>query len=106
MTPAGVEVLADRGHKILVESNAGLNSGFANQMYLDAGASIADEAAYIFANADMVMHVKEPQPSEYKMIRKDQIVFTYLHLAADEQQTHGLIDSEAICIAYETIQKT
>ncbi|PLX69537.1 MAG: alanine dehydrogenase [Denitrovibrio sp.] len=105
MTPAGVEVLIANGHEVIVETDAGKNSGFTNEMYLEVGAKIAEEAAYVFANADMVMHVKEPQPSEYGMIRKDQIVFTYLHLAADEQQTHGLIDSDSICIAYETIQK-
>jgi len=105
MTPSGVEVLVQHGHNVVVENDAGKNSGFTNEMYVAAGARISESAAKIYKNADMVMHVKEPQPEEYGMIREDQIVFTYLHLAADEQQTHGLINSKAICIAYETIQK-
>ncbi|PLX70174.1 MAG: alanine dehydrogenase [Denitrovibrio sp.] len=105
MTPAGVEVMVNAGHKVMVENNAGQNSGFTNKMYVQSGAEIAVDAASVYAACDMVMHVKEPQPSEYGMIRKDQIVFTYLHLAADEQQTNGLIKSNAVCIAYETIQK-
>lgn len=105
MTPAGAEMLKNAGHKVLVENNAGVNSGFTNEMYMEMGAEIAPDAAAVYAASDMVMHVKEPQPSEYGMIRKDQIVFTYLHLAADEQQTMGLIKSDSVCIAYETIQK-
>ena len=105
MTPAGVIAMIKNGHEVIVEKDAGAGAGFPDAEYVAAGAKILDTPAEIYAAADMVMHVKEPQPSEYGMIRKDQIVFTYLHLAADEQQTHGLIDSEAICIAYETIEK-
>jgi len=105
MTPAGVEVLRQHGHTILVENNAGVASGFDDADYIEHGAQIIDTPAEIYARADMVMHVKEPQPSEYDLIRSGQIVFTYLHLAADEALTHALIKSNAVCIAYETIQK-
>ncbi|MFH2091534.1 MAG: alanine dehydrogenase [Pseudomonadota bacterium] len=105
MTPAGVEIMIHNGHSILVEKNAGAGSGLSDQAYLEAGAQIIESAEQIFAQADMVMHVKEPQPSEYKMIKKDQIIFTYLHLAADLKQTQALINADSINIAYETIQK-
>ncbi len=105
MTPAGVEVMMANGHSVLVEKNAGSGSGFEDAAYLKAGAEIAETAREIFERSDMVMHVKEPLPSEYDLIREDQIVFTYLHLAAAEELTHALIKSKAVCIAYETIQK-
>jgi alanine dehydrogenase len=105
MTPAGAEVMKTNGHTVLVEQNAGKGSGFDDAAYTNAGAEVLATPNEIFERSDMVMHVKEPQPSEYDLIREDQIVFTYLHLAADEQQTQGLIKSKAICIAYETIQK-
>lgn len=105
MTPAGVVVMKHNGHEILVEKDAGKGSGYEDAAYIKAGATIVDTPAEIYKKADMVMHVKEPQPSEYDLIREDQIVFTYLHLAADEKQTHALIKSKAVCIAYETIQK-
>ena len=105
MTPAGVEVLKQHGHIVLVEKSAGEGSGFDDEAYAAHGADITDTAKDIFAKADMVMHVKEPQPSEYPLIRKDQIVFTYLHLAAAEDLTKALIRSESVNIAYETIQK-
>jgi alanine dehydrogenase len=105
MTPEGVEVMRHSGHSVMVEKHAGRGSGFEDDRYARAGAEIVDSAAEIYRQADMVMHVKEPQPSEYDLIRPDQIVFTYLHLAADEPQTRALIRSKAVCIAYETIQK-
>ena len=105
MTPAGVEVMIANGHSVLVEKNAGSGSGFEDAMYKKAGAEMVDTPSEIYERSDMVMHVKEPQPSEYGLIREGQIVFTYLHLAADEQQTRGLIESKGVCIAYETIQK-
>ena len=105
MTPAGVEVMAHHGHTVLVEKNAGTGSGFSDAAYEKAGATLIDTPAKIFAKADMVMHVKEPLPAEYDLIREGQIVFTYLHLAADEPQTKALVKSKAVCIAYETIQK-
>ena len=105
MTPAGVEVMIANDHSVLVEKDAGSGSGFEDAMYIKAGAEMADTPNEIYERSDMVMHVKEPQPSEYGLIREGQIVFTYLHLAADEQQTKGLIESKGVCIAYETIQK-
>jgi alanine dehydrogenase len=105
MTPAGVEVMVQNGHRILVEKDAGAGSGLNDDAYAAAGATIVQSAAEIYAEADMVMHVKEPQPAEYDLIRQDQIVFTYLHLAADLEQTQALVRRKSINIAYETIQK-
>ncbi|UCD77812.1 MAG: alanine dehydrogenase [Desulfobacterales bacterium] len=106
MTPAGVEILKENGHTVLVEKNAGKGSGFNNKAYADAGAEVVDSPQEIFKRAKMVMHVKEPLPAEYDLIRKDQIIFTYLHLAAAEELTRVLIKSGSINIAYETIQKS
>lgn len=103
MTPAGVEVLRENGHEVLVETQAGVFSGFSDADYVNAGATIAATAEEVYLRAEMVMHVKEPQPSEYAFIRKDQIVFTYFHFAASEELTRAMIDSGAVCIAYETI---
>lgn len=104
-TPAGVEVLRQNGHAVLVEHDAGASSGFTNEAYKKAGAEIIASAADIYAKAEMVMHVKEPLPQEYKLIRPGQIVFTYLHLAANEELTRALMKSCSVNIAYETIQK-
>jgi alanine dehydrogenase len=106
MTPAGVEVMIHNGHSVLVEKSAGTGSGFDDQAYRKAGAEIVAEPKEIFGRADMVMHVKEPLAPEYDLIRKGQIIFTYLHLAAAQDLTGALIKSKAVCIAYETIQKT
>lgn len=105
MTPAGVVAMKQNGHDVLVEKNAGVAVGYQDEDYIAAGAIVADTPIEIFEQSDMVMHVKEPQPSEYSMIREGQIVFTYLHLAADEQQTHALIESKSVAIAYETVEK-
>ena len=105
MTPAGVEVLIQNGHTILVEESAGVGSGFDDAAYAAAGAEIVAAPQSIYKRADMVMHVKEPLAAEYDMIRPGQIVFTYLHLAANLELTQALIKSKAVCIAYETIQK-
>ncbi|MBW1863074.1 MAG: alanine dehydrogenase [Deltaproteobacteria bacterium] len=106
MTPAGVEVINQNGNEVLVEKNAGSGSGFMDVAYAKAGAEIVDTAREIFERSEMVMHVKEPQPCEYDLIRKNQIIFTYLHLAAEKELTHALIKADSINIAYETIQKT
>ncbi len=103
MTPAGVEVMVAHGHEVLVESRAGEGSGFSNEAYLVAGAEIVNTPAEIFARAGMVMHVKEPQPAEYDLVRPGQIVFTYFHFAASEELTRAMMKSGAVCIAYETI---
>ncbi len=105
MTPGGVIAMVHNGHTILVEKDAGAGAGYPDSAYESAGATIIDTPAEVFKKSDMIMHVKEPQPSEYDLIKEDQIVFTYLHLAADEQQTMGLIKSKSIDIAYETIEK-
>jgi alanine dehydrogenase len=100
-----VEVMKQNGHSVLVEASAGIGSGFADSAYADHGAEVMPTPREIFARSDLVMHVKEPLPPEYGWIRKDQIVFTYLHLAADEALTRVLIGTGAVFIAYETIQK-
>jgi alanine dehydrogenase len=105
MTPAGVEVMKHNGHTLLVEKDAGVGSGFDDASYVEAGGEIVDNPKEIFDRAEMVMHVKEPLAPEYDLIREGQIVFTYLHLAAAEELTRALIQSRAVCIAYETIQK-
>src|SRR5512138_228163 len=105
MTPSGVEEMRGHGHTVLVEKGAGVGSGFDDKAYQAAGAQIVKTAKEVYGRAEMVMHVKEPLPSEYPLIRKDQIVFTYLHLAADEKQTKALIKSKCIAIAYETVQR-
>ncbi len=105
MTPAGVDNMRAHGHTVFVEKNAGLKSGFADDAYIAAGATILATPAEVFAQSDMVMHVKEPMPSEYKLIRKDQIVFTYLHLAPEPELTKALVESGSVAIAYETVQR-
>jgi alanine dehydrogenase len=104
MTPSGVEVMKQNDHAVLVEKGAGIGSGFDDEMYVSAGAEIVATPKEVFDRSDMVMHVKEPLPAEYELIREGQIVFTYLHLAAAEELTQALVKSKATCIAYETIQ--
>jgi len=103
ITPAGVRELVAHGHQVMVEKNAGTAIGFPDDAYAAAGARVVDTAAEIFAKAEMVIKVKEPQPVEYKQLRKGQILYTYLHLAPDPEQTKGLVESGATCIAYETV---
>jgi len=105
MTPAGVEIMQNHGHRVLVEKNAGIGSGFDDRSYAGAGAEIVKTAKEIYNRAGMVMHVKEPQPIEYPLIRRNQIVFAYLHLAADELLTRAMIKTKSVDVAYETIQK-
>jgi len=105
MTPGGVELLKENGHTILVEKNVGFSSGFDDSAYIEQGAEIVNTPEEIYKRSNMIMHVKEPLPSEYNLIRKDQIVFTYLHLAASKKLTEALIKRKSINIAYETIQK-
>ncbi len=104
MTPAGVEKLITRGHEVLVEKGAGEGSGLADELYKAAGAQIVDDIQTVYAKADMVVKVKEPIEPEYDLIRENQIIYTYLHLAADKTLTHKLIERKCIAIAYETIQ--
>ncbi|MEJ2659257.1 MAG: alanine dehydrogenase [Desulfobacteraceae bacterium] len=105
MTPAGAEVMVQSGHSVLVEQSAGLGSGFDDAAYAAAGAEPVATRDEIYERADMIMHVKEPLAPEYDLIRPGQIMFTYLHLAANLELTQALIRSQAVCIAYETIQK-
>jgi len=103
LTPASVKELVLRGHQVLVQQNAGAAIGLTDAMYEGAGATIISTAKEIFERAEMIVKVKEPQPEECAMLRKDQILYTYLHLAPDPEQTKALVKSGAVCIAYETI---
>ena len=103
LTPDSVKTLVSEGHEVLVENNGGFEAGFENDQYLKAGAKIADTAADIFNDAEIIVKVKEPQKVEVDMIRENQIVYTYLHLAAAKELTEGLIKSKSINIAYETV---
>lgn len=103
MTPAGVYELVRHGHQILVETKAGLAIGYDDEDYIKAGAMIAKSAEEVFAKAEMIVKVKEPQAVECKMLRPGQILFTYLHLAPDPEQAKGLLDSDCVAIAYETV---
>jgi alanine dehydrogenase len=105
MVPSGVATMIANGHEVVVETAAGAGAGFPDADYIAAGATIVDTPAEVYGSCDMVMHVKEPQPSEYDLIREGQIVFTYLHLAADEPQTRALMKAKSVNIAYETIEK-
>ncbi|MEW6265275.1 MAG: alanine dehydrogenase [Thermodesulfobacteriota bacterium] len=105
LTPAGVEILKQRGHQVLVQKNAGASSGFEDQAYLEAGAGIEAEARRIFERAEMILRVKEPQPEEYQLLRPGQVYFSYLHLAASREVTEALVKAGSVNIAYETIQK-
>ncbi|AAV93547.1 alanine dehydrogenase [Ruegeria pomeroyi] len=103
MTPNAAREAVSHGHEVIIETNAGAGAGFDNADYVDAGARIVDTAAEVFATADMIVKVKEPQAIERKMLREGQLLFTYLHLAPDPDQTHDLLASGATCIAYETV---
>jgi len=103
LTPPSVRELAARGHEVLVQQGAGLEIGLPDESYLAAGASLVGTAAELFRRADMIVKVKEPQPVECAMLGPGQILYTYLHLAPDPEQTAALVKSGAICIAYETI---
>lgn len=104
ITPSGVQALTSRGHEVIIETNAGVDSTFMNEDYEEVGAQILATAQEVFDQADMILKVKEPQQSECKMLREGQIIFTYLHLAADRELTKALMDSKCTAIAYETIQ--
>ena len=103
LTPTSVREFIAHGHRVLVETNAGLGIGSSDEVYRAAGAAIAAAPADIFAKADMIVKVKEPQAGERKLLRPDQILFTYLHLAPDPEQTKDLVGGGAVCVAYETV---
>ncbi len=106
LLPGGAADLIRHGHDIIVEKDAGEGSGFPDELYIEAGAKIIDSAADVWAKAEMIMKVKEPIASEYPHMRKGQIIFTYFHFAASEELTQAVIDSGAIAIAYETVEKS
>ena len=104
LTPAGVRELVKHGHKLLIEQGAGLGSAITDKDYSSQGAVIVSDAKSVWAEAEMIMKVKEPLPAEYALMRKGQILYTYLHLAASKECTDALIKSENIAIAYETVE--
>lgn len=104
ITPAGVEAFVNNGHEVCVESGGGLGSGFSDNEYKKAGAKMIDTPAGIFEKADMILKVKEPLPEEFDYFKPGQILFTFLHLAADKKMTEALMEKEIVGIAYETVE--
>ena len=104
MTPAGVAELVRHGHEVMVQHTAGENSGFSDEAYIRAGAEILPTIEDVYQKAEMIIKVKEPIKPEYKLIRKDQLVFTYFHFACDRELTDAMIESGAVCLAYETVE--
>ena len=105
VTPAGVAELKKNGHRVHVQATAGEGSGFSDEEYERAGASISPGIESVYAAAEMIVKVKEPIAQEYGLIREDQLVFTYFHFASSEELTHAMIKSKAVCLAYETVEK-
>ena len=105
LTPAGVQEFVKRGHDVFVQASAGENSGFSDSAYEAVGARILPTIEEIYATAEMIVKVKEPIAPEYKLIRKDQLVFTFFHFASSEPLTHAMVDSGAVCCAYETVER-
>jgi alanine dehydrogenase len=105
LTPAGTQELVKRGHTVFVQATAGLGSGFGDEDYVKAGATMITDAAEVFSRAEMIIKVKEPVEQEYKLIKKDQLVFTYFHFASYEPLTKAMIASGAVCLAYETVER-
>ena len=105
LTPAGVKEIIKRGHQVYVQQSAGANSGFADEAYLAAGATLLATIDEVYAIAEMIVKVKEPIAPEYPLIRENQLLFTYFHFASDEALTKAMIASKAVCLAYETVEK-
>ena len=105
LTPAGARELVKRGHKVYVQATAGVNSGFADEAYTAVGAEILPTIGDVYARAEMIVKVKEPVAPEYKLIRRDQLVFTFFHFASSEPLTRAMVDSGAVCCAYETVER-
>jgi alanine dehydrogenase len=105
LTPAGTAELVKRGHSVFIQQSAGTGSGFQDQEYVSAGAAIIQDAAEVFAKAEMIMKVKEPIEQEYKLIRREQLIFTYFHFASYEPLTRAMIEQGAVCLAYETVER-
>lgn len=106
LTPAGAHELTKRGHKVYVQATAGINSGFPDDEYLKAGAELLPTIEAVYAIAEMIVKVKEPIEPEYQLIRRNQLLFTYFHFASDEKLTRAMIERGAVCLAYETVEKT
>lgn len=104
VTPGGVEMLRQHGHRVLVQAGAGEGSGFSDEEYTRSGAEILPTAAEVWNNAEMIMKVKEPRPEEYGFLREDLLLFTYLHLAAEEELTYELLRRKVTAVAYETVE--
>ena len=104
LTPAGVFELIKNGHSVLVQQNAGYNSGFEDSSYLKAGATMLATIEEVYDQSDMIVKVKEPIAAEYDLVREGQIVFTYFHFASSEALTHAMVKSKSVCIAYETVE--
>ena len=104
MTPAGVAELIRHGHQVMVQHTAGENSGFSDDQYEKVGAAILPDIEAVYQEAEMIIKVKEPIEAEYKLIKKDQLVFTYFHFACDRRLTDAMIESGAVCLAYETVE--
>jgi len=104
ITPAGVKALESRGHQVYVQSTAGVASGFSDEEYIDAGADILPDMASVYAIAEMIIKVKEPIEAEYLLIKEGQLIFTYFHFASYEPLTNAMINSGAVCLAYETVE--
>jgi alanine dehydrogenase len=106
LTPAGTHELVKRGHQVLIETHSGAASGFRNDDYEEAGAEIILTEDEIWGRADMIIKVKEPEEHEYKMARKDQLIFSFFHFASNKKLTYAMLDSGAVCLAYETVETT
>ena len=104
LTPAGAKELVKKGHTVYVQHSAGINSGFADDLYTSVGALILPSIEDVYGIADMIVKVKEPIECEYPLIRKGQLVFTYFHFASDENLTRAMMKSGSICLAYETVE--
>lgn len=104
LTPAGVQELTKLGHTVYIQQTAGFGSGFPDHAYEEVGASLLPDINSVYAEAEMIVKVKEPIEPEYNLIKKDQLVFTYFHFASSEQLTHAMIKSGAVCLAYETVE--
>jgi alanine dehydrogenase len=104
MTPAGVLELTHRGHTVFVQSGAGLGSGFPDEEYKKVGARILDTIGQVYSMSEMIVKVKEPIREEYALVQKGQVIFTYFHFASSERLTQAMIDSRAVCLAYETVE--
>jgi alanine dehydrogenase len=105
LTPAGTQELVKRGHTVYIQQTAGVGSGFSDEEYSKAGAQMLANAADVFGKAEMIIKVKEPIEQEYKLIKKEQLVFTYFHFASYEPLTRAMVDSGAVCLAYETVER-